>query len=370
MKILELCLSNALGGLELYVFRAAKALQNKHHTVLAVVTRKSQLDDYFQQHSAIKIEYLKRHNNPLPLCNAKKLAKIIDENNIDIIHLHWGKDLPLAAFARAFSKHKPALVYTRQMVMTRKKDDFYHNFLYGQMDLMLTITRELETLCKKYIPRYANKIITLYNGVEAPAEFLDKQAIKQQRKNLCFSANDFIVGIIGRIEKNKGQHLLIEAIHKAKQNGHNIKALIVGHEMNTGYIDELKNLAKKLGITDEIIFHDFTNQPQVLMQICDCVTLATYRETFGLVLPEAMRSGIAVTGSNRSGVLEIIKHEKTGLLFTTKDADSLYQQIERYYLEPDFRIKMAQQGKQDADKRFNETLHFNQLEKHLLSCIN
>ena len=372
MNIMQLCLSSGLGGLELYVYRSSEALINSQlhdNNVYAVLAENSKLDDYYRENSSIKTLYIKRFLSALPLLNAIKLAKMIDDNKIDIIHMHWGKDLPLAAFAKTFSKHKPALVYTRQMMITRNKSDFYHLFQYRQMDLLLTITKELEILCKKYIPQSADKITTLYYGVKKPDRFLNNDEIQQGREQAGFEKDDFVVGLIGRLEDGKGQYLLIDAIHRAKKNGHDIKALIVGHEMDAGYRDKLKEQAKNYGVSDKIIFQDFTNQPQQLMQICDCITLATDRETFGLVLPEAMRAGVAVIGSNSGGVPEIIEHENTGLLFETKDADSLYQQIEKYYLNPDFKIKMAKQGKESADKRFDNTTHFQKLEQHLQSLV-
>lgn len=373
MNVLELCLSAGLGGLELYVFRSSEALQNNpsnNNTVTAVLRRDSKLDNYYKEHSAFNIQYIKHFFSPLPLLNAWKLATIIDNNNIDVIHMHWGKDLPLAAFAKVFSRRKPALVYTRQMIITRAKNDFYHNFLYRQLDLMLTITKELEGLCKKFIPLFADKITTLYYGVKQPKEMLDDISIQQQRVSLNFSDSDFIAGLIGRLEESKGQHLLIDAIHTAKNNGHEIKALIVGHEMNPGYRDTLKEQAKKAGVLDNITFQDFTSEPQQLMQLCDCVVLASGQETFGLVLPEAMRAGVAVIGSNSGGVPEIIDHETTGLLFETKNADNLHQQLERLYLDPAFKNKLAQLGKQNADQRFDNDKHFRQLEQYLKSATN
>ena len=370
--MLELCLSSGLGGLELYVFRSADALQNSQtnkNNVIAVLARNSKLDDYFNKNSTIKTQYIKRFFNPLPLFNAKKLAAIIDKNKIDVIHMHWGKDLPLAAFAKAFSKRKPALVYTRQMMITRAKTDFYHNFLYQKLDLMLTITKELEGLCKKFIPLFADKITTLYYGVKQPKEMLDETSIQQQRENIGFSKNDFIAGLIGRLEESKGQHLLIDALHTAQQNGHDIKALIVGHEMTPGYREKLKNQADKLGVLDNIIFQDFTSDPQQLTQLCDCVILASGQETFGLVLPEAMRAGVAIIGSNSGGVPEIINHENTGLLFYSGVSNNLYQQIERLYINPEFKKTIAQQGKLSADERFDNASHFKQLEQHLQSII-
>ena len=372
MNVLELCLSAGLGGLELYVYRSAEALQSSQsnkNKVLAVLTRNSKLDDYFKNNSSIKTLHIKHLARHLPLVNAIKLARIIDSNDIDVIHMHWGKDLPLAAFAKAFSRRKPALAYTRQMMITRAKNDFYHDFQYRQMDLLLTITRELETLCKKYIPRFSNKITTLYYGVKAPEKVLSTDVIEQQRATLGFSKDDFIVGLIGRLEQSKGQHLLINALHQAKNNGHDIKALIVGHEMLPGYRNTLISQAKKLDVADRIIFQDFVSRPQQLMQLCDCVTLASAQETFGLVLPEAMRSGVAVIGSNSGGVPEIINHGKTGLLFDSGNADDLYIQIEKLYLDPAFKKSLTKHGKQSADERFDNDTHFKQLEQHLLSIV-
>lgn len=373
MNILEVCLSSGLGGLELYVFRVSQALtdsQLNKNTVITIVNPGSKLDNHYRKNSRTNIEYIKPFFNHLPLLNAKKLAAIIDNNNIDIIHMHWGKDLPLVAFAKIFSKRKPAFIYTRHMIITRTKSDFYHNFLYRQLDLLLTITEELGTLCKKYIPLLKHKITTLYHGVKQPQNTLNKNSIRQQREKIGFSKNDFIIGLIGRLEERKGQHLLIDALQIAQKDGHSIKALIVGHEMETGYRNKLEDQARKLGVFDNICFQEFNNTPQDLMQLCDCIVLTTDRETFGLVLPEAMRAGVAVIGSKSGGVPEIIEHRKTGLLFETKNAVSLHQQLTLLYLDTDYKNKLAQQGKHSADLRFNEISHFQQLEQHMKTVAN
>ena len=82
-----------------------------------------------------------------------------------------------------------------------------------------------------------------------------------------------------------------------------------------------------------------------------------------------MRSGVAVIGSNSGGVPEIIEHGKTGLLFDSGNSNDLYLQIEKLFLDPEFKKTLARQGKQNADERFNNDLHFKQLEQHLKSII-
>ncbi len=367
MNILTLCLSKDLGGLELYAFRSALSYSGKHKLIF-VTSPGSKLSERLQAHS-VDIRYLQPAMRALPVVSAFRLAKIIDDNQIDIIHMHWGKDLALAALAKFFSKRKPKLVYTRQMMITRYKNDFYHRFLYSQLDLMLTITKQLEDLCKKFIPGNNVAIETLYYGVDKPKQILDKDEITALRKEKGFSADDFIVSLFGRLEEGKGQHLLIRAVAKARKNNKDIKALIVGHEMTTGYRDTLSQLAEDSGVSDNIIFNGFVDNPQQLMQISDCLCLTTSEETFGLVLPEAMRAGIAVIGSNKGGVPEIIEHEVSGLLFESGDADDLYRQISTLFDSPEIKTKLAAQGKQKADQQFDSDTHFKKL-GDILSDLN
>jgi len=368
MNVLELCLSPGLGGLELYVFRSAQALA-QHNKVIAVLNTGGKLNAYFLEHSGVASYHLDKASKMLPLFNARKLAAIIDRNDIDVMHMHWGNDLALAALAKKMSRRKPALVYTRQMKITRYKTDIYHRFMYDQMDLMLTITRQLEEEAKTFIPGHDDSIKTLYYGVDSPAQLLTEDEIRQQRSEIGFREHDFIVGLLGRLEHGKGQHLLIEALAMAKQDGLDPRALIVGHEMNPGYRDELQQLANDKHLAANVVFQDFVSEPQKLMQLCDCITLTSKEETFGLVLPEAMRCGVAVVGSNRGGVPEIIRHEQTGLLFESWNAADLYRQIRHLYTDPDFRKTIAANGKREADARFNTEDHFAALEKHLQQAI-
>ena len=105
------------------------------------------------------------------------------------------------------------------------------------------------------------------------------------------------------------------------------------------------------------------------MQLCDCIALTTVNEAFGLVLPEAMRAGIAVIGSNNGGVPEIIDHKETGLLFESQNENSLYQQIRYFYENSALKEKIATQGKEKADQMFDDNKHFQTLENFMLDIV-
>lgn len=360
MKIVELCLSPDLGGLELYMYRCCRELQSEAE-VIPLVCEGGRLQQRLQT-EGLKPQVLERRNRALPLLGARRLARLIDAEQVDIIHLHWTKDIPLAAFAKALAKRKPMLVSTRQMQITRPKRDPYHDFLYRQIDLNITITEALADDMRGFLnPAYAERVVPLYYGVAAPKEFLSPEARQALRDELGIGPSTFLVGLIGRIKHYKGQHLLVEAIGRALQQGEDVAALIVGHAMEQEYLADLKRRVQEHGWQGRILFRDFVEQPQRLMQACDAVALTTVEETFGLVLVEAMRAGVAVIGSDRGGVPEIIDHEKTGLLFRSTDGEDLYRQLQRLWQDRDFCARLAAAGKEKADRVFDEARHFTAL---------
>jgi len=365
VRVLELCLSPDLGGLELYCERCCRTLSESDE-VLATLNPKGRLAERLRD-TGLTTSYLGHGFKPLPGMRARKLARIIDENEIDLVHLHWGADLPLASIAKRLSGTRPALVYTRQMQITRPKKDLYHRLVYEQMDLMLTITRKLEQSARNYLPQGANeRVRTLYYGVSGPGESIDEMTRRAIRRDAGVPSDVFLCGIFGRLQHEKGQLLLIEAIAINRDRGHAIHGLVVGHEMQSGYRDTLRNKASELGVGDRVHLLDFVEGPQRFMQACDCVVLATKEETFGLVLAEAMRAGVAVVGSKRGGVPEIIEHERSGLLFESMDANDLANQLSRLNDSTQLRERLATNGKERAERLFDQEAHFRALREILV----
>jgi glycosyltransferase involved in cell wall biosynthesis len=174
--------------------------------------------------------------------------------------------------------------------------------------------------------------------------------------------------LFGRIKHYKGQHLLVDALARAKAEGKAMAGLVVGRAMEADYLARLKQQ-----VADEALpirFLDFVREPQRLMSACDCIALTTVEETFGLVLAEAMRAGVAVVGSDRGGVPEIIEHEASGLLFRSTDSEDLYRQLARLADDRALCGRLAEAGKAKADREFDEATHFATLETILRNEVS
>lgn len=357
-KICELCLSPDLGGLELYMMRASHYLGEE---CISVINEKGKLKGYFEN-TPYRYFTLKRRNLLLSWLNARALARIIDDEAIDILHLHWTKDLPLAVMAKLLSKRKPKVVQSRHMRMTRFKDDFYHRFLYKNMDRMLAVTQQVKEQIEKFIPESIRpKTEVLYIGAQQPMIISDEE--KKSRREQLGLNESFTVGIIGRIEPQKGQHIVLEAVKKLQVRGIDAKALVIGAAMDESYLQKLQNDYGDVGI-----FTGFTTQAQTMMQLCDVMVLATENETFGLVLIEAMMCGVCVVASDSGGPLEIVDDGINGLLFKTFDSNDLSDKLELLQRDSALRERFAIEGNQKAMDMFESRKQFWEL-KTLLENI-
>ena len=359
MKVLELCLSTGVGGLEHYAIRTARQLKERGIECLAVVADNTMTAKLMREHG-INTLNLKRSSRNLPFLAANRLAHIIDEQAIDVMHMHWSNDFALTALAKRFAKRPVKLIYTRQMMLTRPKHDFLHRFLYRHVDLLLTITNQLRDLAIKFVPMPSDNIQTLYYGVEKPA-LLDGEKVEGIRKMLGIPSECFSIGMVGRIEPGKGQYLLIDAVEHLTKKGCKVHASLIGPAMNDTYLDSLKQQVNNKGLSKEITFFGSHNNPVEIMSVFDVVVLATKAETFGLVLIEAMRNGVAVIGTNAGGVPEIIEHGETGLLFEPENVRSLEEALQRLIDDPEERERLARAGHVKAEKMFTRERHYDEL---------
>ncbi|MDP3300693.1 MAG: glycosyltransferase family 4 protein [Sulfuricurvum sp.] len=359
-KICELCLSPDLGGLELYMMRASRYLSDQGECI-SVINEKGKLRSYYED-TQYRYFTLKRRNVLFAWLTARDLARIIDAEAVDVLHVHWTKDLPTVVIAKLLSKRKPKVVQSRHMTMTRFKDDFYHRFLYRNIDLILAVTQQVKAQIEKFIPeQICPKVKRLYIGAEQPMIISEED--KKERREQLGLADSFTVGIVGRIEPQKGQWVVIDAIEKLIKQGVDARALIIGHAMSEEYLNALQKDVIMRGLKDRIIFTGFTREAQVMMQLCDVMVLATENETFGLVLIEAMMCGVCVIASNSGGPLEIIDDGINGLLFKTFDLENLADKLALLQQNRDVRIEYAFNGKQKAVEVFESQKQFGELKK-------
>ena len=358
-NISELCLSDGFGGLELYALKTFKKLRDLSDHSIAIVRNNTFLENKMEEMQLPYIGFSKA-SRYLPIFSAILLHRILKKNQIKVLHIHWSKDVTLAVLVKLLSRGKLRIVYTRQMEIYGNKHDWYHKFIYGNIDLFLTISNKLVKQATQLLPISKEKIKLLYYGTQdyKPANSRERYSV---RKKFNIDEDDFLVGTVGRIEHAKGQHLLVEAIEYLHRSSIPVHALIVGNAQDSNYLARLRNDVKQKDLEPYVHFIEFVNNPKDVMHECDVVVLTTYTETFGLVLIESMSAGTAVIGTDSGGVPEIIRHGETGLLFQPGDSQGLANCLQKMFHDPDLRKKLVKNGKKLVHENFNESKHYEKL---------
>lgn len=357
-KILAICTSPDKGGLELYFIKLIDYYHSKHESILPVCKKNSAIHKKINSNLFL-VESINFFNI---FTYAIKLAKIVDKNKIKIIHVSWAKDILLAVLIKKFCKSNVSLIYYRQMKITRMKNDFYHKFLYKNIDLILVITDKLVAEARKFLPVSDIKIQKLAYGISKPSLNVE-QSKENFLKQYDFNPDISTIGVFSRIEDQKGQHLVIEAMHKIKPIA--TQLLIVGHFMNNHYRTLIENLILNYNFQKQVKFINFIDNPMSIMPYFDLIILPTYEETFGLVVAESMMMSVPVIGSNSGGVPEIIQDETNGLMFETRNSDSLAEKILMIINNKDFAKKLSQNAKVYAEQVYDYKKHFNLLNSYV-----
>lgn len=198
-------------------------------------------------------------------------------------------------------------------------------------------------------PRLKPRSVVIFNGLpEAPKPAEEK--IAAFRHDVGASAEDKIISLVGRISNWKGQFLLLDALGILKQQSKlvGVKVAIVG-DTAPGKEFLLEELQQKIAVLElqSVVSHiSFVNDVWPVWYGSDiAVVPSTEPEPFGMVAIEAMSAGTPVIAAGHGGLLDIIEHQKSGLLFEPRNANALADAVAQLLASPDLAAEIAHAAK-------------------------
>jgi len=145
--------------------------------------------------------------------------------------------------------------------------------------------------------------------------------------------------MLGRINRIKGQDLLIEALAKLPRDlASRLEVRIVGGSFENDAAREaaLRHAADAAGLSATVRFEAFTADPAALYRWADIVVVPSrLPESLGRVAIEAMSYARPVIAARIGGLVEIVEDGHTGWLVAPNDAGALAQVIRSALLAPE-----------------------------------
>jgi glycosyltransferase involved in cell wall biosynthesis/Ser/Thr protein kinase RdoA (MazF antagonist) len=186
------------------------------------------------------------------------------------------------------------------------------------------------------------RIVELPNGVET-GDIIPKAAYElHEPARLVF---------VGRLHPQKGVDTLLQACQQLHQQYNGRLQLQLFGEGPLR--QELILLAKKLEIADIVHFMGQTDQVMSYLQQADIFVLPSRAEGISNALLEAMAVGLPAVVSRIPGNVDLIEHEKNGLLFTVDDPDSLAKSLLTVLTQPDCRERLGRNARQRVEDHFS-----------------
>ncbi len=179
---------------------------------------------------------------------------------------------------------------------------------------------------------------------EAPA------SAAEARRGLGLPLDGPLIGMVGRLQRWKGMHVLVEALPQLLRSHPDLRCVIVGgdHALEPDYPAELRASITALGLTDRVLLTGLQCNVPEWMQAMDVVVHASDAEPFGMVIIEAMALGKPVVAGDAGGPTEIVTHGVDGLLTSYGDATALAEAVGRYLDDPLFARRIGDAARRRA----------------------
>ena len=283
------------------------------------------------------------------------LQSIIKDEKPDIVHTHGNLSGRVAA---KICGRK--IIYTRHSVfpVSPKISKGLGKFINKTMneflsdDIIAVAEAAKDNLTEGGIS--PNKIKVILNGVEAVEECSEYEK-NNTMEQYGISRDDFVIGIMARMEPYKGHKYLIEAAEILKSKGYKIKVLMAGTGSCEG---ELKSMVMEKGLQDTVVFTGFINNVQNVLNIMDIQANASYgTEATSLALLEGMSLGIPAVVSDYGGNPGVISQGENGYIFKLKDSKDMAKYIETLITDREKYEYMSERAKEIFNGKFTAQIY-------------
>lgn len=338
IKIIHIITSLNFGGAERMLLDLARGFSSEFFEIKVVtVVRGGSLEEDFKE-TGIEVRVFEKRGK-VGLGVIWKLWRFLRHEKPDIVHTHlfggdtWGRIAAILA-------RVPVIISTEHNT----------NFDEGW------VKRKL----KKFLSLFTKKIVAVSEAVKNYSVSRDK--IKE--KKIAIIANGInldkfsgipekefgdppVIGVVGRLEEQKGHKYLFEALNLIKIIPWKLWVVGDGSKKN-----ELERLAKDLNLRERIIFLGARkNIPEILSGI-DIFAFPSLWEGLGLAALEAAAAGKPIVASRVGGIPEIISDGETGILVEPKNVKSLADGLERVLLGKIDAKEMGARAKKMVQEKF------------------
>jgi len=257
---------------------------------------------------------------PYDLALSSKMAEVAKREKLDIIHTHYA--IPHAVcgiLAKQMVEHEVKIVTTLHGtdITVLGEDPSLKDLIKFGIEKSDAVTAVSQSLVDQthHLISPDKEIETMYNFIDE--RVYHKKEVQYLKAEYGILENEKVVIHISNFRQVKRVTDIVKTfaiINKKLQS----KLLLVGDGPEMTVVSQL---VRELNLQDSVLFLGKQENVAELYSISDLKLLLSEKESFGLVLLEAMACGVPCIGTNIGGIPEVIEHEKTGYICEVGDVE-------------------------------------------------
>ncbi|NFH70314.1 glycosyltransferase family 4 protein [Clostridium botulinum] len=356
-KIMHIAQAN--GGVARYLQMLFKYMDRSKYEQILIYPNEYASEKQDFKNLVDKIELIDMHreiNLKNDTISIIQLYKVIKKYDPDLIYVHSSKAGALGRIANSIIK-KPIIYnphgWAFNMNVSNKKKFIYktvEKVLAKKCDKIIAISdQEKRSAIEKNICN-KEKIEVIFNGIdieEYKNNIVDKHDI---RKKMNIPSDSIVIGMVGRISKQKSPDTFIKAAAKIKQKIPNAFFVIVGDGDER---KEIEKLILELVLKDSVLITGWVKNTYRYIQAFDIAMLLSRWEGFGLAIAEYMICGVPVIATNVDAIPNLITNNNNGILVEKDNIEQIVNSTLKLLKNKTFQNNLIENSKIKVRENFD-----------------
>jgi glycosyltransferase involved in cell wall biosynthesis len=286
--------------------------------------------------------------DPRDVHQAALLAAHVRERGIEHLHAHF------ASSAATVARLAARMAGVTWSVTAHAKDIFHEDVDPARLALRLADASAVVTVSAfnaahlaKVAPAAAGRLHRVYNGLDL-----------QRLRPAPLAGRSGGIVAVGRLVEKKGLGDLVDACALLARAGRPVSCRIVGEGPLEG---ELRSRIAEHGLGEQVVLLGPRTQEEVVALVRDAAVLAApcvvgadgNRDGLPTVLLEALALGTPAVATPVTGIPELIRHGRTGLLVPERDPAALAAALARLLDDPALAARLAAAGRALVESSFD-----------------
>lgn len=373
------------GGEDTVFYNEVKMLEKNGHNVTKYTRNNNEIKGGVFNKLRLGIDTI------FSLKTYKEVKKLIDENNIDVVHVH--NTLPLISpsiYYAAKAKKIPVVQTIHNFRLLCPGSTFTRNGEICEKCISKGLKQSLRYRCYRkslsqtlimYIMLKLHSIIGIYDKINyiTLTEFNKQKLLNlvKDERSIYVKPNfievrdkserdleDYFV-FIGRLDELKGINFLVEVWKKIDKN---IKLYVIGRGSEE---EKLKKIISKNNMNNVKLlgFMEREDAFKVIEKCRAIIVPSKWYEGFPMTIAESFSLGVPVIGTRLGNIKSIIDDKYNGLLFEKDNKEQLKEAIEKIFHDKQLNLILGENAYKTFRKNYTDEENYKKLEDIYLNLV-